>query len=284
MMTSRFVRRATAVAIAALGCLESTLLWAAPHQEAGIGLPHDISTEGHRIDWLIGVTNVLTGILFIIMFGWILWAGIKHNEKNEKHQALYDHGTSRRSMMVALSMAGGVFLVVDGNLFVNSTLDLEEVYHNFDKIEANPDTIRIEINAHQWAWDARYAGPDGKFNTKDDIIGLNEVKIPVGAPVIFQVASVDVLHSFNLPHFRAKIDAVPGQINQMWVEAKETGEYEIGCAQHCGTNHYKMRGVITILPKDEYARWAAEASKIGERGYNEADATSHWGWDWKVRK
>lgn len=278
MTISRTIRRASGTLVALGLSLQAAAAWGAPQPEAGIGLPRDVSVEGHRIDWLIGVTNVLTGILFLVMFGWILWATFKHNEK---HEAVYDHGTSRRSMFVALSMAGAVFLVVDGNLFVNSTLDLHEVYHNYEKAEASPDVVRIEINAHQWAWDARYAGPDGKFNTPDDIVSLNDVRIPVNTPVTFQVASVDVLHSFNLPHFRAKIDAVPGQLNRMWIEGKELGEWEIGCAQHCGTNHYKMRGVITVLSKEDYARWAAEASKNGERLYSEADTTAHWGWDWK---
>lgn len=280
MTISRTIRRASVTLVTLGASLLAATAWGAPQPETGIGLPRDVSLEGHRIDWLIGVTNVLTGILFLVMFGWILWAAFKHNEK---HEAVYDHGTSRRSMFVALSMAGAVFVVVDGNLFVNSTLDLHEVYHNFEKVEASSDTVRIEINAHQWAWDARYAGPDGKFNTPDDIVTLNDVHIPVDTPISFQVASVDVLHAFNLPHFRTKIDAVPGQINRMWVQGKEIGEWEIGCAQHCGTNHYKMRGVITVQSKEDYARWAAEASKNGQRLYSEADTTSHWGWEWKVK-
>jgi cytochrome c oxidase subunit 2 len=242
-------------------------------------LPVDASVEGHRIDWLMGVTNVLTGILFLIMFGWILYAVIKHNEK---HEARYDHGTSKRSISLALAMAGSVFVFVDGNLFFNSTTDLEEVFHNFEKVEKNPETIRVEVNAHQWAWDLRYAGPDGKFNTKDDIVSLNDLRIPVDTPVIFNVASTDVLHAFNLPNFRAKVDAVPGTVNRFWIEAKEPGEYQIVCAQHCGTNHYKMKGVVTVLSKEDYARWAEEASQVSARGYDENDEAAHWGWAWKA--
>ena len=117
-----------------------------------------------------------------------------------------------------------IFFVVDGNLFFNSTMDLENVFHNFEKVEHDPATIRVEINAHQWAWDTRSAGPDGKFNTKDDIVSLNDLRIPVDTPVIFEVASTDVLHAFNLPNFRAKVDAVPGQVNRMWTQAKTVGD------------------------------------------------------------
>jgi cytochrome c oxidase subunit 2 len=252
---------------------------AKPQAGSGIGLPIDASVEGHRIDGLMGVTHVLTGILFVIMTGWIVVSMVRYNHK---HPAEYDHGTSRRSITIALAMAGSVFVFVDGNLFINSSMDLADVYHNFDKIEKDPSTLRIEVNAHQWAWDFRYAGPDGKFNTKDDILSLNDLRIPVGRPVIFNVASTDVLHAFNLPNFRAKVDAVPGTVNRFWIEAKETGEFQIVCAQHCGTNHYKMKGVITVLSEAEYARWAEHASEVTARVYDENDEGAHWGWEWKT--
>lgn len=251
---------------------------ARPQPGTGINLPIDASAEGHRIDWLIGVTNGITALLFIAMTGWILIAAIKHGEK---HEAVYDHGTSKRSMFLALGMAGSVFVVVDGNLFVNSTMDLETVYHNFKEAEKDPSSVRIQVNAHQWAWDLRYPGPDGKFNTKDDIVRLNDMKVPVDTPVIMEVASTDVIHSFNLPNMRTKVDAVPGQINKIWFKAKMTGEFDIGCAQHCGTNHYKMKGLLTVLSKEEYAKWAAETSAIAERAYDEKDEAAHWGWEWK---
>ncbi|MCC6558450.1 MAG: cytochrome c oxidase subunit II [Polyangiaceae bacterium] len=278
MRAKRLLQTAAALGGLALATALSGLAMAAPQPEPGIGLPRDVSLDGHRIDWLINVTNGLTATLFVIMVAWLLIAALKHNEK---HEATYDHGDSRRSMFIALSMAGSVFFIVDGNLFLNSTMDLENVFHNFEKVEKDPNAVRIEINAHQWAWDARYAGPDGKFNTRDDIVSLNDVRIPEGVPVIFEVASTDVLHSFNLPHFRTKIDAVPGTVNRIWIQGTTPGEYEIGCAQHCGTNHYKMKGIITVLSKEDYARWAAEMSANCSRVYNEADEGSHWGWDWK---
>lgn len=251
---------------------------AAPQPGTGISLPIDASHDGHRIDWLIGVVNGMTAVLFLFMTGWILVASLKHNEK---HKAVYDHGNSRRSMFIALGMAGSVFVVVDGTLFVNSTMDLETVFHNFEEAEKDPNAVRIEVNAHQWAWDFRYAGPDGKFNTKDDIVRLNDLTIPVDTPILVEVASTDVLHAFNLPNMRTKVDAVPGQINKIWFKAKLTGEYDIGCAQHCGTNHYKMKGLLTVLSKEEYAKWAKETSAIAERSFDEKDEAAHWGWDWK---
>lgn len=280
-MTVRRLKRAVLALAAITVALAATgFALAAPQPGSGYGLPHDASSEGHRIDWLIGVTNGLTGILFLIMAGWLVYASVVHNEK--RHTAVYDHGTSKRSVMIALGMAGSVFVVVDGNLFFHSTSDLENVFHNFEMVEKNPNTVRIEINAHQWAWDARYAGPDGKFNTQDDIVMLNDVRIPVDTPIMVQVGSTDVLHAFNLPNFRTKVDAVPGMVNQIWFQGKELGEFTIGCAQHCGANHYKMKGSITVLSKEDYAKWAAEASQSSSRLYQESDKPAHWGWEWRA--
>jgi len=114
------------------------------------------------------------------------------------------------------------------------------------------------------------------------VVTLNDIRIPVNAPVIFQIASADVIHSFWIPNMRVKQDAMPGMINRMWVSAKETGQVDIACTQHCGTNHYKMRGTLTVLTAEEYAKWIAEASANGARSHNPDDKDSHWGWDWRV--
>ena len=253
-------------------------LLAAPLEGHGWGMPHDASLDGWRIDDLINETSVFVILLFIIMVGWMLWAVLRHGER---HPARFDHGTSRRSIGVALAIAGAIFFVVDGHLFVNSVLVWKHVFGNFAWAETQPGAVRIEINAHQWAWAARYAGPDGKFGTQDDIVMLNDVVVPQGLPVLFQVASTDVIHGFNIPNMRVKIDVVPGMINRVWFVAKETGQFDIGCAQHCGAHHYKMRGTLTVLPRDEWERWAGVASANSARAYDPEDKEAQWAWDWE---
>jgi cytochrome c oxidase subunit 2 len=206
------------------------------------------------------------------------WACLKHNRH---HSAEYDHGNSKHSVTIALAISAFIFAVVDGNLFVNSINDLDKEYWNFEKVAANPKTVRLEINAHQWAWDARYAGPDGKFNTEDDIVTWNEIKIPVGVPIYVELTSTDVIHSFYLPNFRTKMDAVPGQVNRFWFQAKEGGDFDIGCAQHCGTHHYKMKALLSVVSPEEFSAWHAEASATAKRAFDPEDKVAHWGWDWK---
>ena len=255
-----------------------TSVWADPIPESGLGLPRDISRDGHRIDWLIDVTNIFVGILFAIMVIWMVWAVLSHNRK---HKAEYDHGSSKHHVAVAMGISALIFFVVDGNLWFNSTVDINTAFWNFEEAEKDPNTVRIEINAHQWSWDARYAGPDGKFNTADDIVSLNDIRVPKDVPVTFQIASTDVIHSFYLPNLRVKQDAMPGMINRLWFVAKETGEFEIGCAQHCGVHHYKMKAKLTVLEMDDYKRWSQAMSAAAMPGFDPKDKEAHWGWEWK---
>lgn len=249
--------------------------------EAGFGYPRDVSVDGYRIDWLIDVTMVFVAILFVIMCIWLAWAAIAH-DKN--HTAEYDHGTSHHSVTVALVLSSVIFFVVDGNLFYHSVVDLKEAFWNFSHAESQENAVRIEIQARQWAWQARYAGADGEFATADDVTTLNDIRVPVDAPVILQIASIDVIHSIYLPNLRQKIDAVPGYVNPMWFQAKETGSFEIACAQHCGVHHYLMKGVLHVLPRDEYEAWLAEAGENAKRAHDPDDADAQWGWPWEALK
>lgn len=244
----------------------------------GWTMPRDVSKHGALIDSLINTTLVLVTILFVIMVVWMAIAWVRHGRA---HRAEYTNGTEKSWTMAKIGIAAAIFFGVDGNLFINSTMDLHSTIWNYKAAQDMPGAVRIEINAHQWAWDARYTGPDGKFGTADDIVTLNDVRVPVGAAIVFQIASVDVLHSFYIPNLRVKQDAVPGMINSAWFEARETGVFEIGCAQHCGTSHYKMRGVIQVLSRADYDAWAKEASANAVRAYNADDETAHWGWAWK---
>jgi cytochrome c oxidase subunit II len=255
--------------------------FATPRENPGWGLPPDASVDGERIDWLIHSTMFFVVVLFVIMVIWMLTACIAHGPK---HTATYEHGDGKKQITTALAISALIFFVVDGNLFYHSMTDIGERFWNFEYAEAQPNAVRIEINAHQWAWQARYAGPDGKFNTADDVVTLNDVRVPVQTAVIFELASTDVIHSFYLPNFRTKQDAMPGMINKLWFEPKETGEYDIGCAQHCGINHYKMKALLTVLPKADYDRWLREASANNERAWDPADTVAHWGWEWKNPK
>ncbi len=278
---NRWKAPAMGLALATCG-LVAHAAFAAIQPEAGIGLPRDVSLDGWRIDKAMNITHVVNIVFFGIMCGWMAWSIFKHNGK--KHEAVYDHGESKKPALIAVFVAA--LVLSDVELFYSSIKGLDEAFWNWDIPNKNEKTVRIEINAHQWAWDGRYAGPDKKFSTplepsEDDVITWNEFTVPVNTPVHLQITSTDVIHAFYLPNFRVKIDAMPGMLNQLWFQATQTGEFEIGCAQHCGTNHYKMRGKLNVVTEEEYQRWLTEASTIAKSAYDPDDASARWGWKWK---
>ncbi len=256
-----------------LNCL--ALLFSGPFEP--VNLLHDASEFGWKIDETITETTVFVVILFIMTVVWMLWSVFMNGPT---HKAVFEDGADFKSWRWTALIAALIFIVVDGPLLVHSTEFMWGTFFDFKGAEAKPGAVRIEVNAHQWAWNARYAGPDGTFNTADDIVVLNDIVVPQGAPVIFQITSTDVIHSFKIPNLRMMVDAVPGTVTRMWFQAKETGVFEIVCSQHCGANHYKMRGTVTVLPKAEYDRWAQVTSVNATRAFDSKDMEAHWGWDW----
>jgi cytochrome c oxidase subunit II len=245
--------------------------------QEGYGLPPDVSVHGHLIDSLIHYTLVAIVIIFVVVFGAMVWTFVRHRAG---HVAQYSHG-SRASIGVLVTAIALIAIVVDGNLFGQTLHDMGTVFWNFAGVDGDPRTVRLEVSAHQWAWVARYPGPDGRFASADDIVTTNDIRVPVATPVLIQIASTDVIHSFSLVNFRVKQDAVPGMVNAITFEAREPGEYEIACAQHCGPNHYKMRGVLTVLSADDFAEWLAKATADARRAYDPEDKAAQWGWEWR---
>jgi cytochrome c oxidase subunit 2 len=222
-----------------------------PNPFEAVHLPIDASESGWRLDEMINMTTLFVGIIFVIYVVWILWCAFKYGPE---HQAVHDHGSEFKSWRWTVLVAAIMFFVVDGDLLVRSLSFMHGVYLDFAGAEAKPGAVRIVV--------------------------LNDLVVPQGAPVLFQVTSTDVIHSFKIPNMRMMVDAVPGAVTRMWIQPKETGVYEIVCSQHCGANHYKMRGTLTVLPRADYDRWAQVNSVNGARAYDPADLEAHWGWEW----
>ncbi len=116
------------------------------------------------------------------------------------------------------------------------------------------DAITVRVIGHQWWWEFEY--PDYGFTT------ANEMHIPVGVPVIIQLESADVIHSFWVPHLAGKTDAIPGRINRIWLQADEPGVYSGQCAEFCGIQHALMRLLVIAEPRSEFERWARNERSI----------------------
>jgi cytochrome c oxidase subunit 2 len=126
--------------------------------------------------------------------------------------------------------------------------------------EAPYETVRII--GQQWAWSFVHAGPDGKLDTADDIKTVEDLHIEVNKPYVYELEARDVLHSFSVPVFRLKQDAIPGRVIKGWFQASTTGEYDIQCAEICGIGHGVMFGRIKIESAEQHAAWMAEHATL----------------------
>jgi len=116
----------------------------------------------------------------------------------------------------------------------------------FKFLKKTPEgTMEVKVIARQWSWLFEY--PDG--------IKATELTVPLGKPVKLLLSSQDVIHSFYIPAFRMKQDAVPGMENTLWFQADVAGDYEAFCAEYCGRQHSKMLTTIHVVPEEEFATW-----------------------------
>jgi cytochrome c oxidase subunit 2 len=119
----------------------------------------------------------------------------------------------------------------------------------------------IRIHAKQFEWQVTYPGPDGQIGTGDDFTVRNQLHVPVGRPVVVELTSEDVIHSFFVPVFRVKQDAVPGLTIRVWFQATVPGSYELGCAELCGMGHYRMRAKVTVHALADFDTWMRQAAQ-----------------------
>ncbi len=126
------------------------------------------------------------------------------------------------------------------------------------KIEQPPTDETVRVIAQQWAWTFVQAGPDGKLDTPDDIRTVDELHVEKGKTYAYELLSRDVLHSFSVPIFRLKQDAIPGRTIRGWFKPTLTGQFDIQCTEICGIGHALMPGRIFVEDHDAHERWMRE--------------------------
>ena len=260
-----------------------------------LGLPALGAAHGAQIDNLIGWIHIFMLILFVGWGGFFAYALVRFRQSRNP-VANYTGVRSHASNY----LEAGV-LVVELVLLFAFSIPLWAA--RVDHVPSESEAVVVQLTGEQFAWNVRYAGPDGVFGrtdiklidlqnnplgldrsdpaAKDDVTTLNQLYLPAHKPVIVKLRSKDVIHSFNVPEFRVKQDAIPGLTIPIWfvpdVTTAEmrtrTGnpefQYEIACAQLCGLGHYRMRGFVTVLPGEEFQKWMDE--KVKEQSEASAD-------------
>jgi len=251
----------------------------------GASLPPDVSKHGYQIDRLIHVMHWFMGAIFV---GWgifFVYCLVRFRQR-PGHQASSEHLKAKPTKYLEIAVA-----VFEAVLLLGFSMPIWAAVKNDLPTEAD-HPVHVRVVAEQFAWNFRYPGADGMFgrtapefvNTATNPAGVDpsdphgaddiqagELHFPVNRPVIAELSSKDVIHSFFLPTMRVKQDVIPGMRIPVWFEAKDTGTYEVACAQLCGNNHYSMRALMVIEESDAtFAAWL-ESRKPAEFDEDELD-------------
>jgi cytochrome c oxidase subunit 2 len=250
-----------------------------------LGLPPLASAHGGQIDNLIGWIHIFMLILFVGWGGFFLYTIVRFRQSRNP-VADYKGVTSKTSTYSEIGVA-----VVEAVLLLGFAIPLWAT-----RVEGLPpenEALVVQVTGEQFAWNIHYPGPDRVFGrtdiklldlqsnplgldrsdpaAKDDVTTVNQLYLPVDRQVIVRLRSKDVIHSFGVPEFRVKQDAVPGLTIPIWFiptittadMRTRTGnaefQYEIACAQLCGLGHARMRGFVTVHSAEEFQKWMEEA-------------------------
>ena len=231
------------------------------------------SEHGGSIDSLFMAVLVVTGIAFVLVQGALGFFVARYGE-NGNERASYWHDNPKAEAILLITTA--VILTV--LVFMG-----QRVWASIYFADEPANATVIQVTGEQFAWNFHYAGADGQFGrtdtklitstnavgldrsdpvAKDDVLSIGIMHVPVGKPVRVQLRSKDVIHSFFLPNFRMKQDAVPGMAIQVWFTPTKPGQYEIACAELCGLAHYRMKAALTVDESQEkFNQWLEEAAK-----------------------
>jgi cytochrome c oxidase subunit 2 len=210
--------------------------------------PDSISTYGADVDGIFWLVLAIVGFWFVVTEAALLVFIVRYRRRPGR-PAAYLRGDTRRQLAWVLVPAV-IVLVLDLGIDAAGAKVWRTV-----KEEMPRDAVRVRLVAKQFNWDVVYPGPDGAFDSDDDVTIENQLHVPAGENVRVTLRSTDVIHSFFLPHVRLKQDVVPGREIDVWFNATVPGTYEIACAELCGFGHYTMRGLLTVHAPEDYRAW-----------------------------
>ncbi|MFC5864293.1 cytochrome c oxidase subunit II [Acidicapsa dinghuensis] len=202
-------------------------------------IPPEASTQAPQVDALL-VFMTLVSLVGLVLVGMLI-AGfsILYNKDRNPVATQIEGSTLLEATWTIIPL--GLFLV----MFVWGSVLYFRIY------TPPPNAMNIYVVGKQWMWKAEH--PTGQHE-------IDALHIPAGVPIQITLISQDVFHSFSIPAFRVKREAIPGRYTTEWFEATTPGTYHLFCTQYCGTEHSGMIGEVTVLTKDDYKKWLAEST------------------------
>ncbi len=241
--------------------------WAAAgHADPGqIGLQDPVTPIAREIDGFYNnlLVPIIVGVsLFVLAL--LIYVIFRFNEKANPVPSQLTHHTGLELAWTIIPVLILVVIAIPSFKLLNNQLTFPQA------------DITMKVTGHQWYWTYEYPKDQGGgFNFDSYLLqgsdlkpGMlrqlavdNEAVVPVGKTIIVQVTSTDVIHSFTVPSFGIRIDAVPGRLNQTWFKAEREGVYYGQCSKLCGQDHAYMPIAFRVVSDEDYATWLAGAKK-----------------------
>lgn len=216
--------------------------------------PQNVTDVGDDIDWLFYFIAWMVAITFVGTEVLLAWFFLKYSRRRED-KGVFSHGSHKLELIWTFIPAVLLVIIAFVQMGAWKTIKFRSSFPEGTYSIENPIA---DVWASQFDWRFQYPGPDGRIGTMDDVENAFEFVVPVDEDIVFNLRSRDVLHSFFVPNFRLKQDAVPGQTIPVWFNARETGTYDLICAELCGWGHYKMAGRVRVVTRTEYDAWLAD--------------------------
>lgn len=257
-------------------CLAASLL-------ASGTFPPDASPNGKSVDALFWLATDLGAVAFAVVILILAWCAFAFRARPGR-KAAYANGETRRARIATGVFAVVVFVGLDVVLAVKDEHVWADMYGDRASLNAG-NSLEVQALAKQFEWWFRYAGKDGKYATDDDIV-TQVLRVPDDRPTIVRLRSIDVIHSFFLPHWRTKQDAVPGMTTTSVIHPVQgtTGSYEIVCAELCGMGHYRMKGTVKVLSRADFDAWTREEEADIEENGPQGQGSEKEFWDLYMAK
>ena len=210
------------------------------------------SPLGVQIDDLFHLILIVTTITFIgvhIALGYVLWQGVR-NRADPNYRALFTHGSHNLEVIWTIVPAGVLLFIA---LYQMDVWAQFRIQANFPE-QATKSPV-AEVMARQFEWRIRYPAPGKQLKLTpqpDDLYTVDDLHVPAGRPVLIQLRTMDVQHSFFIPEMRIKQDAVPGLAIPVWFEASRQDKFDLVCAELCGWGHYKMNARVWAQSDEDY--------------------------------
>ncbi|MCC6849885.1 MAG: cytochrome c oxidase subunit II [Deltaproteobacteria bacterium] len=213
------------------------------------------STSAEEIDWLFTLIFYTVGFWFLVAQGIFFGFILKFRRRpGVRSQYIAGESTDEKRW---ISWPHYVVIACDVVLIAGAIA----VWRDVKQIIPTPDET-IRVVAQQWAWTFVHPGPDHRLDTPDDVVTVNELHVRNDATYVFELSSRDVVHSFSVPVFRLKQDAVPGRVITGWFRPTRTGTFDIACAEMCGIGHALMPAVLHVESAEAHAAWLGDRTTV----------------------